>query len=304
MMTWPDERSRQDPWCFRERRRRHRSRRPTESWPSNTIPTSPATTRSNTDASKTSTRRMRVPATGRNARNMTASHAPVRTGRDAGGVRSRGVCPSLRWRAGFCAASAPSGVDFSDGAATSTSGDIFSSLFGGGDAGRPSTGRWGGQREPVEPWRRYASAQLPISLRGSGAGHDSHDPYRERQHGRDRRSRRASTRGGRLRVPGQGAAGAGQVGAPATCIWTSEVRPDPTLRRDGADIEMSLPITVAEAPLGTKVEVPTVEGPVTVSDSARHLERRQAPPARQGNQAAGRYPRRPVLPDRDCRAKD
>jgi molecular chaperone DnaJ len=43
------------------------------------------------------------------------------------------------------------------------------------------------------------------------------------------------------------------------------VRPDPHLSRSGSDIELSVPVTFSEAALGTKVEVPTVEGPVTVT---------------------------------------
>ncbi len=41
--------------------------------------------------------------------------------------------------------------------------------------------------------------------------------------------------------------------------------PDPHLRRNGLDIELELPVSMTEAALGAKIEVPTVEGPVTVS---------------------------------------
>lgn len=44
-----------------------------------------------------------------------------------------------------------------------------------------------------------------------------------------------------------------------------EVDADPNLRRQDSDIELDLPVTMAEAALGAKVEVPTIEGPVTVS---------------------------------------
>ena len=44
-----------------------------------------------------------------------------------------------------------------------------------------------------------------------------------------------------------------------------EVRPDPHLRRAGDDVELDLPVTITEAVLGAKVEVPTVEGPVTLT---------------------------------------
>ncbi len=37
---------------------------------------------------------------------------------------------------------------------------------------------------------------------------------------------------------------------------------DPLFRRNGQDLEMDLPLAMSEAILGTKVNVPTIEGPV------------------------------------------
>ena len=71
--------------------------------------------------------------------------------------------------------------------------------------------------------------------------------------------------GGRLRVPGQGAAAPGRGGMPGDMYLDVEVTPDTHLRRNGLDIELDLPVSMTEAALGAKVEVPTVEGPVTVS---------------------------------------
>jgi DnaJ-class molecular chaperone len=71
--------------------------------------------------------------------------------------------------------------------------------------------------------------------------------------------------GGRLRVPGQGQPAPGKGGAPGDMYLELEVRPDPHLSRNGADIELSVPVTFSEAALGTKVQVPTVEGPVTLT---------------------------------------
>jgi DnaJ-class molecular chaperone len=71
--------------------------------------------------------------------------------------------------------------------------------------------------------------------------------------------------GGRLRIPGQGAPAPGKGGVPGDLYLDIEVRPDPHLQRDGEDIELNLPVTMPEAALGAKVEVPTVEGPVTVA---------------------------------------
>ena len=69
--------------------------------------------------------------------------------------------------------------------------------------------------------------------------------------------------GGRLRIPGRGAPAAGR-GQPGDLFLDITVRPDPILRRSDSDIEMDLPLTVAEAILGAKVDVPTVDGPVSL----------------------------------------
>ena len=71
--------------------------------------------------------------------------------------------------------------------------------------------------------------------------------------------------GGRLRVPSQGAP-APQKNGPAGDLYLDiNVTPDPYLRRNGTDVELDLPVSVSEATLGAKVEVPTVEGRVTMT---------------------------------------
>jgi DnaJ-class molecular chaperone len=71
--------------------------------------------------------------------------------------------------------------------------------------------------------------------------------------------------GGRLRVPGHGAPSAQKNGAPGDLYLDITVNPDRYLHRDGNDIELDLPLTVSEATLGARVDVPTVEGPVTLT---------------------------------------
>lgn len=57
------------------------------------------------------------------------------------------------------------------------------------------------------------------------------------------------------------------------------IKPDPTFRLDGDDIRVDLPISLKEAVLGAKVNVPTVDGPVAVTipkhaDTSRSLRLR------------------------------
>jgi DnaJ-class molecular chaperone len=68
-----------------------------------------------------------------------------------------------------------------------------------------------------------------------------------------------------LRLPGQGAPAPAKDGTPGDLYLEIEVRPDRFLRRNGSDIELDLPISFVEAALGAKIEVPTVEGKVTVT---------------------------------------
>ncbi|MBI3697276.1 MAG: J domain-containing protein [Acidobacteria bacterium] len=63
----------------------------------------------------------------------------------------------------------------------------------------------------------------------------------------------------RLRVAGKGNAGSG--GAPPGDLYiTTRVEEHPFFKRHGNDIHITVPITVAEAALGAKVEVPTIDG--------------------------------------------
>ncbi len=65
--------------------------------------------------------------------------------------------------------------------------------------------------------------------------------------------------GSRLRVAGKG--NAGSLGAPAGDLYiTTRVEPHPFFRREGDNIEIRVPVTVTEASLGAKIEVPTIDG--------------------------------------------
>jgi DnaJ-class molecular chaperone len=140
-------------------------------------------------------------------------------------------------------------------------GDLFATLFGDGRRGGATFG--GGAR--VRPARGAdVIGTLPITFAEAALGTR-----------RSVRSGSGSTvevtvpagveSGGRLRVPGHGQPAPGKGGAPGDLYLELEVRPDPHLRRNASDIELDVPVTFSEAALGTKVQVPTVEGPVTVT---------------------------------------
>ena len=67
-----------------------------------------------------------------------------------------------------------------------------------------------------------------------------------------------------LRLRGKGGPGFGGGGAGDALIEV-HVAPHPLFRRDGDDIKIELPVSLAEAVLGARVAVPTVTGPVTMT---------------------------------------
>ena len=84
--------------------------------------------------------------------------------------------------------------------------------------------------------------------------------------------------GSRVRLAGQGSPGE-RGGEPGDLYLRITVRPHPTVRVDGRDLSLDLPITVAEALQGAEVTAPTFEGPVKLkipkgSQSGRRLRLR------------------------------
>ena len=70
--------------------------------------------------------------------------------------------------------------------------------------------------------------------------------------------------GGQIRLRGKGGEGLGG-GPPGDLIATIRVRPHPLFRREDRDILLEVPVTISEATSGTKVEVPSLYGRVTVT---------------------------------------
>ena len=94
--------------------------------------------------------------------------------------------------------------------------------------------------------------------------------------------------GGRVRVPGKG--NAGTMGAPAGDLYLRVVvKPHEFFERRGDDLYTKIPVTVSEATLGAKIEVPTIDGralvripPGTNSGKTLRLKEKGVPSARNG----------------------
>lgn len=69
--------------------------------------------------------------------------------------------------------------------------------------------------------------------------------------------------GQKVRVPGYGNHGR-NGGPPGDLYLEIQVQPHPIFRREGYNIRIQVPVTVVEAALGARIQVPTIDGPVTI----------------------------------------
>jgi curved DNA-binding protein len=154
--------------------------------------------------------------------------------------------------------------------------DMLGGMFGGRGRGRRSGAAWQGE-----------DLELTLELEFLEAAHGSTRQLNVMRPGRDGRPRseRVSVRipagvgdGEKLRIAGKGADSRG--GGPAGDLYAKiRIRPHATFRRDGRDVLLDLPVTVGEATLGARIEIPTLDGTATVtvppgSDSGRRLRLR------------------------------
>ena len=158
----------------------------------------------------------------------------------------------------------------------------FSQLFGGAGGGEASfegpfgqffqqaSGRTGGSG-------RRAGAR---PRRGSDLRHELEIPFHTAVMGGEARLRvvRADTEkeetitakipagvadGQTIRLRGQGEPGPPN-GTPGDLLIAIRVAPHPVFRRNGLDLEVDVPVTVGEAGLGTKIDVPSPHGTITL----------------------------------------
>jgi molecular chaperone DnaJ len=65
--------------------------------------------------------------------------------------------------------------------------------------------------------------------------------------------------GQRIRIPGKGNAGP-RGGAPGDLYIIVKAGDHPVFHREGDDIHVTVPVSVTEAAMGSKIEVPTIDG--------------------------------------------
>jgi curved DNA-binding protein len=168
------------------------------------------------------------------------------------------------------------------GVGSSTGSDFFGDLFGRG--GRRARGPVKGADLESEMSIDFVSAVrgATFELRLNGAI----EPVSVR-------IPPGAAEGSRIRIPGHGAQSMGG-GPPGDMIVVLHVQPHKWFKRDGDDLRLALPITLAEAYVGAKVKVPTADGAVTIkvpprTQSGAVLRVRGKGVARKGKDAGDLY---------------
>ncbi len=133
--------------------------------------------------------------------------------------------------------------------------EIFSQIFGGGGgfggAGGPSArrGRGGRTRRPEPPATYETEVTIPFQTAALGGPIDLRVGDRELTV----KIPAGIEEGKKLRLGGQGPGG-------GDLEITIHVQPHPYFRREGNNILLEVPLSLPEAVLGTKVDVPTLDG--------------------------------------------
>ncbi|MDQ3777986.1 MAG: molecular chaperone DnaJ [Actinomycetota bacterium] len=145
----------------------------------------------------------------------------------------------------------------------------------GGSGARPGTSpkvcpECRGRGVVSEAQGLFALSQPCPRCRGNGTVIEDPCP-RCRGTGRERRTKRYTVKipagvrdGTRIRLKGKGESGAGG-GPPGDLFVVTRVAESPVYRRRGSDLEVEVPVSFADAALGTQVEVPTPDGAVSLT---------------------------------------
>ena len=140
--------------------------------------------------------------------------------------------------------------------------DLFEGLFGGATGGRRGGG-FGGFRQRARAPQKGADIAYRLTVAFVDAA--TLKPQRiTLADGKtiDLKLPNGVEEGTKIRLAGKGEQG---PGGPGDGFVTVSISAHPFYRREGRDIRMDLPVTLNEAVLGSKVKVPTPDGPVMLT---------------------------------------
>ena len=144
--------------------------------------------------------------------------------------------------------------------------DLLGGMFGSGAGGSPFGPQAGGRRGRAAQGENIeADIEIPFVIAAEGGTQDLQLQRAGKLERLCVKIPPGVSTGSVIRLAGQGQVGRG--GGPAgDLLVTIKVAPHSYFRREGSDILIDVPITVSEAALGTKVEVPTLaEGLLVVT---------------------------------------
>lgn len=149
----------------------------------------------------------------------------------------------------------------------STFEEVFGSMFGGGRGGRAGArgrggfGGFGGFEEAEDEPQQGADAAASETVDFLTAALGGTRSFRVDGESIEVRIPAGIRSGSKLAVRGKGAKGS-RGGSAGDLIITVNVSPHPWFRREENDVLLDVPLTVAEATLGTTVRVPLLQGSV------------------------------------------
>ena len=146
----------------------------------------------------------------------------------------------------------------------STFEEVFGSMFGGGrgrSRGRGGFGGFGGFEEPEDEPSQGADAAASETVDFMTAALGGTRSFRVGGESIEVRIPAGIRSGAKLAVRGKGGKGE-RGGAAGDLIITVSVSPHPWFRREDNDVLTDVPLTIAEAALGTTVRVPLLQGSV------------------------------------------
>jgi DnaJ-class molecular chaperone len=153
----------------------------------------------------------------------------------------------------------PGGAQFEFGGDTSDFGDIFEGLFGRAGGGFT---------------RGFGRGAAPPPAKGADMAYRLRVPFEDAATCTPQRITLSDGKtidlklppgvedGKQMRLAGKGEQGPGGAG---DAIVTIDIQPHRFFRREGDDVRLDLPVSLAEAVLGAKVKVPTVDGAVMLA---------------------------------------
>lgn len=143
--------------------------------------------------------------------------------------------------------------------------DLLGGMFGGGAGGSPFGQQAGRRGRAAQGANIEAEIEIPFVVATEGGMQDLQLDSAGKHERLSVKIPPGVSTGSVIRLAGQGQAG--RDGGPAgDLLVTIKVASHSYFRREGSDLLIDVPLTVSEAALGTKVEIPTLaEGPMVVT---------------------------------------